>query len=220
MSILASQVIQVVVDSGGPSVTDWLGVGVGFLAAVAAGGVVLPAWRQLRMLVSDRTRELNDHERSQASKFSVWTQYSKRQKEMQVLYANGNDGPVYDVRGEIYLGDERIINFELGTVGPTDGSEIDDTLGRLLRGRIDATLRNEFGEDVDRKNGDGTPNRPVPVILRLAELDESVHLKVSFRDSSGVGWTRENDGQLVRVDESQVTESTALPRQSSERIDR
>jgi hypothetical protein len=194
----ALPVLHVTID-GGPSITDWITAWATVATPVIALLAIWPVWRQLRILVTDKERE-------QAGRFAVWPEYSAKSKVTQILHANSSALPVYDVQGTVTVGDgKRPLTFELGTIGPTVEPVPDRTLSQLLQGEIETSLREKYGERVDRKNAYGDPDIPGDVLLGRSELVKNLRLTVSFRDTTGVAWRRMPDGRLAREKAKKAT---------------
>jgi hypothetical protein len=179
-----------VVILGGPSATDWIAAVTGALALAIGVLAVYPAWRGLRMQREDRERE-------QASKFAMWAQFSESLHEMQVFWFNSGSGPVYDVKGKLFVGTEEIVDFQNGTMGPVSSPQLDPGLSTMLRSRIESRLQEEFGGEASKMRS-GSPTHSPAVLLRRVELNASVAIEVGFRDASGVRWLRASDGKLTR----------------------
>lgn len=170
--------IHVIVD-GGPSITDWITAITGAAALLVALAAILPAWRQLRMLIADKERE-------QAACFAMWVEY--KGEDPAILYANSGTVPVYDVHGKITMDDREreICFFILGTIGPTRKPVVDRLLSQMVNLEIAAILR-------EHEHGEPAETRMIPV-----NLGGSVRVSVTFRDATGVTWQRTPDGQLAK----------------------
>lgn len=183
----AVPVLHVTIE-GGPSVTDWLTACATLATPVIALAALWPVWRQLRLLAAEKEHE-------QAARFAMWAQYEA--DEMLVLYANGSSLPVYNVRGTIIVGDgKRPTIFDRGVIGPTAEPVRDRAISRLVNGEILTSLRENFGDRVDRTNMYGDEDPPADVLIGRSELAKSVQVSVSFRDAAGIAWHRTADGRL------------------------
>lgn len=164
-----------------------------WLAAIFGGAAALVVSWQLGILVRDRRRD-------QASKFSMWSEYSTDRKEMRVLHSNTSAAPVYDVHSTFSVGDDGMATpFDRGSLGPTS-EPVAWTVGwRVIEAEIDRQLRVEFGGQVDHKDRYGNDNPRADVALRRVDLYSNVKIEVVFRDAHGVTWRRESNGKLVKL---------------------
>ena len=196
----ASQLPQIILNGGGPSITDWITAITTAAAALAAGIAAVLAGRQLKLLAVDRKSDSEARRREQAAKFSAWPHFSQEAMQLQLIFMNASASPVYDVKGTVFIEGKKAFVFERGTLGPDSAARVDERASGILRDRIDDMLRRELGnEAVNRKTALGARYADSDVLWREGDLVERTTVEVSFRDAAGVQWKREGDGQLVRV---------------------
>ena len=126
------------------------------------------------------------------------------------MWANHGSVPVYDVFGQMFVQDKIVVHFSRGTLGPTDGPVVDDDLTRWLQNRLEQLLRAELGhEAVDRTYKHDDPYADYTVAYQEGDLASTARLRTTFRDSAGLIWQRESDGQLIKLTEPSPMSDTS-----------
>lgn len=153
------------------STSDWIIAYTGIGALAAAFVTVFATVRQLRILVRGNLRD-------QAAKFGMWAEPSTVSTNMDVYYANSSGVPVYNVHATVTVGGTKWTTY-LGNRSPATKESVADISAELHR-RIDAELTANPGQDVD-------------------SLRNGIRVATTFRDASGVTWTRDANGRLRKV---------------------
>jgi hypothetical protein len=162
---------------------------IGGLGSLAAAGVAV--WIAYQGWQRSDPRRQRTGERAEASHFGVWVRWDD-QRNMEVVYHNSGALPVYFVVVRpVVEGSEFIHTLTLQNIGPTEGPTVHQDATALLRYAVQVRI----DEKLAGYDATAVPEDRSHASARLA-LTNSAGITVTFRDSSGLMWTRDQNGAL------------------------